>query len=58
MGVAALVDEVDSMATWLATAHMACYEAKAAGRGTVRVAGTMAERPVLCLVTAGSDKAE
>jgi diguanylate cyclase len=57
VGVAVLVDEIDSVATWLAVADVACYDAKAAGRGTVRVAGSQAERPVLRLVAAGSDKA-
>ena len=50
VGVAALLGEVDSTASWLAAADGACYDAKAAGRGTVRVAGAAPERPSLRLV--------
>lgn len=38
IGVAALAEEFSDAATWLAAADAACYEAKAAGRDTVRLA--------------------
>jgi diguanylate cyclase (GGDEF)-like protein len=51
VGVAALAEEVDSVASWLARADAACYEAKAAGRGSVKVAGSTAARHALRLVS-------
>ena len=46
LGVATLAADTPSVAAWLAESDTACYEAKAAGRGTVRVA----TRPVLRVV--------
>jgi diguanylate cyclase (GGDEF)-like protein/PAS domain S-box-containing protein len=40
VGVAPLSDEHDSVEAWIAAADAACYAAKAAGRGTVRLAHT------------------
>jgi diguanylate cyclase (GGDEF)-like protein/PAS domain S-box-containing protein len=40
VGLAPLSDEHDSIESWVAAADAACYEAKAAGRGTVRLART------------------
>ena len=51
VGVAALAQEVDSVASWLARADAACYEAKAAGRGSVKVAGSTAASHGLRLVS-------
>ena len=38
LGVAELAEHHESPAQWLAQADAACYEAKRAGRGTVRMA--------------------
>ena len=38
VGVAPLSDQFDTVAAWVAAADGACYAAKAAGRGTVRLA--------------------
>ncbi len=48
IGVAALADEFGDTGTWMAAADAACYDAKAAGRGTVR----HATRPPLRLIAA------
>jgi GGDEF domain-containing protein len=38
LGVAELAEHHESAAQWLAQADAACYDAKRAGRGTVRLA--------------------
>ena len=47
LGLACLTDEMQSAEEWLAAADAACYAAKAAGRGVVRIAPAAqpAERP-------------
>jgi diguanylate cyclase (GGDEF)-like protein/PAS domain S-box-containing protein len=40
LGVSMLAAEMDSVAAWIASADTACYAAKAAGRGTVRLAAS------------------
>jgi len=48
LGVATLTAETTGVAAWLQAADAACYEAKAAGRGAVRIA----QRPALRVVGA------
>lgn len=50
LGIAALADTTESISEWLQEADAACYGAKAAGRGAVR----MAAGPALRLVEGGT----
>lgn len=46
VGVAPRLPNIGGVPAWLATADAACYVAKAAGRGTARMAGTAAAVPL------------
>ena len=48
VGVAPLLPDTDGLTAWLQRADAACYEAKAAGRGMVRMAHAAPLRVVAC----------